>query len=164
MEQSPAGSADTQRLSLDDATTHLLEECRMVLPGIQALFGFQLIAVFSARFASDLTNGEQRLHLIAIALTVISIALVMTPAALHRQALPMEVTTTFIRTSSALLLWTMPSLAIGLCVEVYIVARLLVGSRPFAVSLAVALAALFAVLWFAFPRIFRRRLWTSRSA
>jgi len=30
--------------------SHLLEECRMVLPGIQALFGFQLIAVFNQPF------------------------------------------------------------------------------------------------------------------
>jgi hypothetical protein len=28
-----------------------IDEARMVLPGIQALFGFQLIAVFNERFA-----------------------------------------------------------------------------------------------------------------
>jgi hypothetical protein len=28
-----------EELSLDRATTHILEECRMVLSGIQALFG-----------------------------------------------------------------------------------------------------------------------------
>jgi hypothetical protein len=30
-----------EELSLDSAARHILEECRMVLPGIQALFGFQ---------------------------------------------------------------------------------------------------------------------------
>lgn len=30
-----------EALPLSEAVTHLLEECRMVLPGIQALFGFQ---------------------------------------------------------------------------------------------------------------------------
>jgi hypothetical protein len=39
-----------EKLSLEDALTHLLEECRMVLPGVQALFGFQLIAVFNRSF------------------------------------------------------------------------------------------------------------------
>ena len=39
-----------QQESRSDTVTHLLEECRMVLPGIQALFGFQLIAVFNAAF------------------------------------------------------------------------------------------------------------------
>jgi hypothetical protein len=32
----------------------------MVLPGIQALFGFQLIAVFSPGFEQKLTLAEQR--------------------------------------------------------------------------------------------------------
>jgi hypothetical protein len=39
---------------LERAATHVLEEARMVLPGIQALLGFQLIAVFSSRFDVDL--------------------------------------------------------------------------------------------------------------
>jgi len=37
-------------LPLSKAAQLLLEECRMVLPGIQALFGFQLIVVFNSRF------------------------------------------------------------------------------------------------------------------
>ena len=39
-------------LPLATAVQYLLEECRIVLPGIQVLFGFQLIAVFSDRFAT----------------------------------------------------------------------------------------------------------------
>ena len=44
-----------EELPLSQAVTHLLDECRMILPGLQALFGFQLIAVFNQRFAQDLT-------------------------------------------------------------------------------------------------------------
>src|SRR3977135_1884752 len=61
-------------LSLSEAAEHLLEECRMVLPGIQALFGFQLIVVFNPAFGQRLTTGEQRLHLLAIALLAVAIA------------------------------------------------------------------------------------------
>ena len=56
----------------------------MVLPGIQALFGFQLIAVFSPGFSEKLSSGEQELHFVSIVLVVISVALVMAPAAIHR--------------------------------------------------------------------------------
>ena len=52
----------------------------MVLPGIQALFGFQLIAVFNERFR-QLSEGEQLIHFTAIMLVAIAIALIMTPAA-----------------------------------------------------------------------------------
>jgi len=34
----PLGAGKKEAVKLDSAATHLLEECRMVLPGIQALF------------------------------------------------------------------------------------------------------------------------------
>ena len=60
-------SPERQELSLNDAATHVLEECRTVVPGMQALFGFQLIAVFSATF-KELSSAERTLHLAAIVL------------------------------------------------------------------------------------------------
>ncbi len=44
--------------SLQQQAQQTIEEARMVLPGIQALFGFQLIAIFNIRF-QDLTLYEQ---------------------------------------------------------------------------------------------------------
>ena len=55
-----------QELDLQQAAQTLLDECRTVLPGIQALFGFQLVAVFNQRFADDLGKPEQVLHFVAI--------------------------------------------------------------------------------------------------
>ena len=75
-------------LSLEKAATHFLEECRMVLPGVQALFGFQFVAVFNSAFSEKLTGGEQRLYLAALICVALSAALVMAPAALHRQTQP----------------------------------------------------------------------------
>jgi hypothetical protein len=93
-----------EELPLSKAVQYLLEECRMVLPGIQALFGFQLIAVLNPSFAQKLSQAEQRLHLLAIALAAVAVALIMTPAAYHRQTGPQEVSETFIRLSSRVLL------------------------------------------------------------
>ncbi|HEX4779662.1 MAG TPA: DUF6328 family protein, partial [Usitatibacter sp.] len=50
-----------QRLDLAKAATAVLEECRMVLPGIQAIFGFQLTAVFQQAFSEKLDKGQQLL-------------------------------------------------------------------------------------------------------
>src|ERR1700704_3035274 len=102
-----------QKESLVDETKAILEEARMVLPGIQALFGFQLVAVFNARFAEALSPGEQRLHLAAIFCVVVSVAAVMAPAALHRQREPYRVSRRFIELSSHLLMWGMVPLALG---------------------------------------------------
>src|SRR5205085_11145308 len=119
---------ERQSLELFQAAELLLEEARMVLPGIQGLFGFQLIAVFSAHFQEQLGHGEQQLHLLAVTLIGVAIALIMTPPAIHRQSNPCEVRLDFIRLSTRLLLWSMPPLAVGLCIDFGLVARVITGS------------------------------------
>ena len=146
----------TQTLPLDKAVETLLEECRIVLPGIQVLFGFQLATVFTERFAHALSAGEQRLHLLAIALVAIAIALIMTPAAYHRQAEPQQASERFIRVSTRLLLASMPPLAIAICLDFYLVARLVLDA-DWVAWLAAGLFLVFVALWFLLPSAGRRR-------
>src|SRR6266542_1988852 len=91
-------------LSLSKAAQLILDESRMLLPGIQALLGFQLIAVFSQTFSEKLTPLEQRLHLLAIGLIVLTTIIIMTPAAYHRQMEVKTVTDSFIQMASKLML------------------------------------------------------------
>ena len=140
-----------EELPLSKAAEYLLDECRMVLPGIQALFGFQLIAVFNSSFEQKLSANEQRLHLLAIALVAVAVAIIMTPAALHRQKGPYEVTDTFVRVSSRLLLWSMAPLAVSISLDFYLVARVITRERLVSL-LGAAMFAFFLVLWFLLPR------------
>ena len=144
-------------LPLSEAVTHLLEECRMVLPGIQALFGFQLIAVFNSRFAEKLTSSEQLLHLLAIGLVATAVGLVMAPAAYHRQMGPRLVTEHFITLASRFLLLSMPPLMLGICTDFYLIAKLILDDRTVSFLLALVLIALFSTLWFIFPRLKAQR-------
>ena len=148
---------ETEKLGLSEAITHLLEECRMVLPGVQALFGFQLIAVFNAGFDAKLSGAEQKLHLAALALVAIAGALIMTPAALHRQSGPQEASARFLRVGGRLLLCSMPALMLGIGIDFFLIARLVLGEVDLAATAACALVLLFATCWFVFPRIYRRR-------
>src|SRR5690242_18672888 len=59
---SDAGAKDSM---VEKMAQEAIEEARMVLPGIQALFGFQLIAVFNERFR-QLPQFEQTLHYAAL--------------------------------------------------------------------------------------------------
>ena len=157
-------SNEREELSLNDAASHVLEECRTVVPGMQALFGFQLIAVFSSAFSEQLSSMERILHLIAIVLVTIAIALVMTPAALHNQTEPLAVSSRFIRISSRLLMASMAPLALGLCLDIYLVARVIVGTRGVAATVAAALLGVFIVLWLLLPRLSRSRSVASAPA
>jgi len=143
-------------LSLDSAVRHILEECRMVLPGIQALFGFQLIAVFNDGFAQKLSTVEQELHYISTVLTVIAIALVMTPAALHRQVDPLASSRRFMRCSTILLLLSMFPLAISICLEIYLIANVITGLFWLSFLSAIGLLFLFSSLWVILPMIEKR--------
>lgn len=147
----PNTSEEREELSLSKAAQYLLEECRMVLPGIQALFGFQLVVVFSPGFSEKLTKPEQLVHFGAITLIAIAVAIIMTPAALHRGTGSKLVTATFVRLSARLLAWSMAPLALGICLEFYLIARVIIGTRLVALA-AVGLLAVFILLWFVLPR------------
>ena len=146
--------AECEKLPLSKAAQYLLEECRTVLPGIQALFGFQLIAVFNQGFTQKLSVLEQRLHLLAVVLIAIAIVLIMAPAAYHRQKGPEEVSRTFVRLASRLLLASMVPLAVGICIELYLVGQIILPGSLVTV-IASALFAMIFLLWFVLPRVIR---------
>src|SRR5215212_738582 len=114
--------------NLSEAVSHLLEECRMVLPGIQALFGFQLVAVFNQRF-EQIPFSDQVLHLVAVALIALSAGLVMTPAAFHREVEPDTVSERFLKISTQLLLVSMLFLAVGISADFFLIASLILATR-----------------------------------
>jgi len=148
---SPAAAHEGDE-SNKDALQQALDEARMVLPGIQALFGFQLIAVFNEGFSRDLSEAEQMIHLAAIVLVAIAIALVMTPAAYHRQVEPRRASASFVRLTSRLISGAMMPLALGLALDLHLVGRLVSGSPTVAAAIAGVVFVLFVGLWFAFPQ------------
>src|ERR671928_632416 len=118
-----------ERLPLPEAVTHLLEECRMVLPGLQALLGFQFIAIFNAGFGEKLTSTEQRLHLLALGLVALAGALVMAPASYHRQTGPREVSAHFLTLASRLLLGAMVLLVLGIGIDCSVIAHVILSNH-----------------------------------
>jgi len=141
-----------EELPLPKAMDNLIEECRMLLPGIQALFGFQLIAVFNTGFGQQLSSLEQRIHLLAIGLVGVSIALILTPAAYHRQIEPLEITQRFIHISTRLMLGSMAALALSICLDIYLVSWIILKDFLFSLLITIGLFVLFIILWIIFPR------------
>jgi uncharacterized protein DUF6328 len=147
----PVGAGKTEKVKLDSAASHLLEECRMVLPGIQALFGFQLIAVFNDGFDHKLSPPERQLHFLALFLVALAAAFVMAPAAIHRQSQQREVSERFIWLSSLLLRISMYPLALGLTLDVYLIARVVFGAPVLGLVFAAILFVALAALWLLMP-------------
>lgn len=130
----------------------ILEETRIVLPGTQTLFGFQLSVVFTQRFHDQLSAPEQRWHLVAMALVAVAAGLLIAPAAYHRQAEPHSVSDRFARLATRLVRWSMPPLLLGICIDFYLVATLITANDTVSLLLAGTLFATVGLLWFVLPR------------
>jgi len=153
----PEGHAEQEAESLEKVVSHMLEEARMVLPGIQALFGFQFVAVFNQPFGTLLDRYEQVLHLVALGLVALAAVLVLAPAAYHRQVEPEAVSEKLVRFTTRCLTWALFPLMLGIAVDYYLVARIILQSKPWALALAAVLWSVFFVVWFAYPQILCRR-------
>jgi Family of unknown function (DUF6328) len=148
----PSDREHSEQLSLSKQAEYLLGECRMVLPGIQALFGFQLMVVFSDGYEQKLTQAQQELHLLAIGLVVIAVTIIMTPAAYHRQRGRGEVTERFVTISSRLLLWSMLPLAIALSLDFYLI-MIATTTAAWVVVVSVLVFSFIIAFWFILPRV-----------
>ena len=139
--------------SLEQEANHVIEEARMVLPGIQALFGFQLVAVFNNRFETALSQQEQSLHLASLLLITLAIGLIMAPAAYHRQAERGRLSRYFTDLASNLLTWAMAPLLLGIVLDIYLVSQIILENRAASITIAAAVFMMLVSVWFILPRI-----------
>jgi Family of unknown function (DUF6328) len=138
-----------------DEVVPMLGEARMVVPGIQSLFGFQLIAVFTEGFRS-LDAVQRLLHFTSLLATLIAIGLIMSPAAHHRLAEEWAATARFMRISSRLIALAMIALMIALTIEIVVISDFLFGSVLVDSAFAAAIVVFFGGLWFFWPLATRR--------
>jgi hypothetical protein len=135
----------------------------MVLPGIQALFGFQLIAVFNSTFWDKLQPFEHKLHFLAIGFVILSIVLVMTPAAYHRQGERTSISERLVSISTRLLSWSMYPLMMGILIDCYLIGILILQSSVLSLLIAAFFFIVFAAFWIALPRLDFLQRWLSGS-
>ena len=133
--------------SLSDKVKHVLTEARVVLPGAQALLGFQLLAVLTESF-DRLPNASKYVHLASLGFIAVTVVLLMTPAAYHRIVEQGEETEHFHRFASKMIIAALVPLALGLAGGVYVVVQKVTESALVSVVSALVALALFWELWF----------------
>jgi hypothetical protein len=150
-------SMKAQPTTLKDKIDQALTEARMVLPGAQALLGFQLVTMLMDGF-DKLPSSSKYIHIISLSLIALSTILLMTPAAFHRIAEGGEDTERFHRVASTLLLLAMIPLPLGICGDIYVVFLKVTESSGFSLTAALLLLGFFYGLWFGFTAYRRARL------
>jgi Family of unknown function (DUF6328) len=86
----------TEIAPLHSRIEQMLTEARVILPGAQALLGFQLAIVLTETF-EKLPTLPRLLHATALLSVAVSVILLITPAALHRIVWAGEDTETLLR-------------------------------------------------------------------
>jgi hypothetical protein len=136
-----------QHTDLETKIKQVLTEARVVLPGAQALLGFQLAAMLMDAF-DRLPRTSQYVHLASLGLMAACIVLLMAPAAFHRIVEHGEDTARLHRFASAMVLSAMVPLALGIAGDFYVVLVKVLDSTSLAVAFAAASLVFFFGLWF----------------
>jgi uncharacterized protein DUF6328 len=133
----------------------MLTEARVILPGAQALLGFQLIVMMTPAF-DELTRATQIMHLLALACVLSAVLLLIAPAAVHRIAFGGHDDPQAYAVGARLLTWTLLPLALGIGCDFYVaMTRLLEDEVLPKVYAAVIFVALM-TLWYLVPLMLKR--------
>lgn len=128
----------------------MLTEARVLIPGAQALLGFQLVATLTNSF-HELPDSLKYLHAAALGAVAIAAMLLMTPAAVHRIAYDGEDDPVFFRIGSALVIASAAPLAIGIAADIAVVFYKIGQSLPLAIGVGLLALAILIGAWFIFP-------------
>jgi uncharacterized protein DUF6328 len=152
----PDDESEKQRLNRN--LDQLLQELRVVLPGVQVLFAFLLAVPFSSRFG-DVDRFEKDVYFVALLLSAVAVAFLMAPSIQHRILFRHEQKQFLVSTGSAFTIVGMTALSLAIVLSLVLVAHFLFGPAAAWAAGGVSFGA-FAVLWYALP--IERRV-TNRS-
>ena len=142
------GNGDDRQEELRERYSELLEEVRVVLPGVQVLFAFLLTSPFSSRFP-ELDRVGERAYAVALLCTAASTIILVAPTAYHRMA-PRRDRRSRLHIAVRLVVLGLVTLALAISVSVFVVARFVFGT-PTGIVLGGLVAVGAGALWWAFP-------------
>ena len=144
------------RTPLSTKVEQLLTEARVIIPGGQALFGFQFIAMLTKGF-DQLTDVSQFVHTVALCLIAMNVIVLMTPAALHRLSFGGEDSETFLKLGSGLVIVAPMFLSIGIAAELYVVFSKTTGNTTLSALASAGAWLVMISFWYVLPLTLKRR-------
>ena len=143
------GDGESKGERLDRELMELLQELRVVLPGVQVLLAFLLTAPFQQRFA-QLPGTLRNVFFASIACATVATALLIAPSAHHRLRWREREKERLLQMANRLAIWGTLFLAAAIVLALYVITNVLFTTW-IALLTAVLAVALFAWLWYALP-------------
>lgn len=152
----PVMSEKEEPTSLATRIEQMLTEARVIVPGAQALLGFQLTVTFTRAF-EQLDAALKLVHVTALCFVAVAVVLLMTPAALHRIAFKGRDVEAFLKLGSGFVLAAPLALAAGLAADMQVAVAKAIEPRGLATAVAVGSFAALAGMWYGLPIVLRTR-------
>ncbi|MCW3052841.1 MAG: hypothetical protein JWN14_2011, partial [Chthonomonadales bacterium] len=149
-------SMESEPTNLKDRLKFVLMEARVVLPGAQALLGFQFAAVLTDSF-EKLPAWLKGVHLASLASVALCTMLLMTPAAFHRIVERGQATERMEEFSRRMVLMSMAFLAPGIAGDMLVVTDKITRSPGGAATVAGLTLLIFYGFWFGYMLYLRSR-------
>ena len=140
---------------IHDKIRQVLTEARVIIPGNQALLGFQFAVVLQRSF-SGLSPWLKSVHLVSLSFIALSTVLLLTPAPYHRIVEKGEETSHFYVIAHRLVLASLPPLALGVCGDFLVVIYKVSGRFNLSLAGGLSMLAIFVGVWFGYT-LFRRQ-------
>jgi hypothetical protein len=134
----------------------MLTEARVILPGAQALLGFQLVIMMTKMF-DRVPPPVRVVHLAATLCTATAIILLITPAAIHRIAFDGRDDPRMHTVGSILITVALIPLAAGVSCDLFVALTRLFGEGRLAITAALLTFGLLMGLWYVLPFALRRQ-------
>jgi Family of unknown function (DUF6328) len=139
-----------QATPLSTKVDQLLTEARLIIPGAQALLGFQLTVTLTKAF-SELPAESKLAHAAALGCIGLTVLLLMAPASLHRIAFNGEDDPLFVKIGSWFVIAAPLPLALAIALDTYVAAGRAVQSPAAAIALAIAAIVALVGCWYVYP-------------
>lgn len=144
----------TRPTPLDVQVDQLLTEARLIIPGAQALLGFQFAMTLMRSF-EQLPSASKQLHLAALCCIGLAVILLMAPASLHRIAFGGEDHPDFVHIGSWIVAVAPLPLALGITLDTYVAAARALDSDTVALVMAAGASVVLLGTWYVYPLVQR---------
>jgi hypothetical protein len=145
------GESNKERL--DRELMELLQELRVVIPGVQVLLAFLLTAPFQQRFA-QLPGSMRNAFFASIACATLATAFLIAPSAHHRLRWRAGEKERLVRVGNQMAIVGTVFLAAAIVLALYVITDVLFTTN-LAVLTGIAALVLFGVLWYVVPMVGR---------
>jgi hypothetical protein len=141
--------AEDAKSRLDRELIELLNELRVVLPGVQVLFAFLLTLPFTQRF-EKLAGRDKGVYFAGLVAAIVATALLIAPSSYHRLRFRAHDKEQLLVTSNRLLLFGMAFVAVAMGCSVFVIAEFVYGGVVGTI-VAVGAVLLFGWFWYGLP-------------